>query len=304
MLTLREIRKESMLPVFLGYIVDITQTLQLEESGKLASEIMRYSMIPIIVTSTKGIMTSFNDAAETLFGYTREEALGANVKILVPPAVAAVHDQIIENYVKSREKSVVGLNRVVQAVKKSGELFPVDLSLREVPESADGEGCFFAYLRDVTSHRETLQQFMINDSIVQLSTIPIIAISNKGLIESFSPAAEDCFGYSVSELIGENIKMLMPLEISEKHDEYLRRYRKTGIKTIIDSSRVVAAKRRDGTIFNLEVSVKEIKKEGTQNSFVGYCRDTSRDQMLEEQKDLGAMIRDLSTIPILIHVRQ
>lgn len=300
MLTLREIRKESMLPVFLGYIVDITQTLQLEESGKLASEIMRYSMIPIIVTSTKGIMTSFNDAAETLFGYTREEALGANVKILVPPAVAAVHDQIIENYVKSREKSVVGLNRVVQAVKKSGELFPVDLSLREVPESADGEGCFFAYLRDVTSHRETLQQFMINDSIVQLSTIPIIAISNKGLIESFSPAAEDCFGYSVSELIGENIKMLMPLEISEKHDEYLRRYRKTGIKTIIDSSRVVAAKRRDGTIFNLEVSVKEIKKEGTQNSFVGYCRDTSRDQMLEEQKDLGAMIRDLSTIPILI----
>jgi PAS domain S-box-containing protein len=300
MLTLREIRKESMNPVFLGYIVDITQTLQLEESGKLASEIMRFSMIPIIVTSTKGIITSFNDAAEALFGYTREEALGANVKILVPPAVSVVHDQIIDNYVKSREKSVVGLNRVVQAVKKNGELFPVDLSLREVPESADGEGCFFAYLRDVTSHRETLQQFMINDSIVQLSTIPIIAISNKGMIESFSPAAEDCFGYSVSELIGENIKMLMPLEISEKHDEYLRRYRKTGIKTIIDSSRVVSAKRRDGTIFNLEVSVKEIKKEGTQNSFVGYCRDTSRDQLLEEQKDLGAMIRDLSTIPILI----
>lgn len=299
-LSLREIRKESMQPVFLGYMIDISQTRQLEEAGQLSAEIMRFSMMPIVVTNTSGIITSCNEAAETTFGWEKSELLGKNVKVLTPPNIQPIHDNLISNYLKSREKTVVGLNRVVQAMRKNGELFPVDLSLREVPESESGAGCFFAYLRDVTSHRETLQQFMINDCITQLSTVPIVAVNGKGIVESFSSAAEDCFGYSASEIIGENIKMLMTPEHAEKHDEYLRRYRKTGIKTIIDSTRVVTAKKRDGTTFQMEISVKEIKKEGTQTSFVGYCRDTSRDLQLEQEKELGMTIRDLSTIPIIL----
>jgi PAS domain S-box-containing protein len=299
-LTLREIRKQSMQPVFLGYIVDITQSLQLEEAGKLASEIMRFSMIPIVVCNLQGIIMNFNFAAEQAFGYNADEVIGHNVKMLTPRKVASVHDNFITQYLATKEKTVIGLRRIVQAQRKNGDLFPADLTLRDVPESEHGEGCFFAYIRDVTSHRETLQQFMINESITQLSVVPIIAMNNKGLIESFSPAAEECFGYSSSDVMGENIKMLMPIEIAEKHDEYLRRYRRTGVKTIVDSTRTVTAKRRDGTFFQMEISVREIRKEGTQNSFVGYCRDTSRDTQLEEERQLGAMIRDLSVIPIVL----
>lgn len=299
-LTLREIKKSGMQPVFLGYCVDVTNSIQMEEAGKLSRAIMFFNMVPIIATTLKGIITQSNEAASQAFGYTSEELLGQNVNLLMSKHVADTHDNIIANYLRTKEKHSVGITRNVPAKRKNGEIFPTELSLREVPASENVEGCFFAYVRDISAQRATLQQFMINDTVTQLSVIPIIAINNHGTVESFSPAAEECFGYSASEVLGENVKMLMPQEIADVHDGHLDRYRRTKIKTIIDSSRVVNGRRRDGSLVPLEVSVKEIKKEGTQSSFVAYCRETMHDAALQEESKLGTIIRDLSSIPIVL----
>lgn len=298
-LTVREIKKQGMQPVFLAYLVDITQTLKVHEEARVTNTIVEFSMIPVVATDTSGIITLFNDAAETTFGFRRDEVIGQNVSILMPAHIGRQHDGFMSAYLRTREKHVVDSTRSLTARRKDGSTFAAELTLKEVEESAKGPGSFFAYIRDVTQHRQTLQQFMINDAISSLSTIPIVGINAKGTIEAFSPAAEACFGYTASEMLGENVKILMPPEVSAQHDDYLKAYHKTGVKHIIDAARLVTGVRKSGQTFSLEISVREIKKEGQQSSFVGYLRDTSQDKALEDERNFGTTIRDLSPIPIV-----
>ena len=81
-----------------------------------------------------------------------------------------------------------------------------------------------------------------------LDTVPeaMIVIDDKGLMQSFSSAAERMFGYSASEVIGKNVKMLMPSPYRENHDAYLDRYKATGEKRIIGIGRLVVGARKDG----------------------------------------------------------
>jgi two-component system sensor kinase FixL len=74
-----------------------------------------------------------------------------------------------------------------------------------------------------------------------LETVPdaIIVIDNQGLIQSFSPAAERLFGYTAADILGQNVKRLMPSPYQDEHDGYLDRYRRTGERRIIGIGRVV-----------------------------------------------------------------
>lgn len=83
----------------------------------------------------------------------------------------------------------------------------------------------------------------------------IIVIDEKGLIESFSPAAERLFGYAAAEVTGRNISMLMPSPYREQHDGYLERYGRTGERRIIGIGRIVSGQRRDGSVFPMELAV-------------------------------------------------
>ena len=90
-----------------------------------------------------------------------------------------------------------------------------------------------------------------------LETVPdaIIVIDDRGLIESFSPAAERLFGYPARDVTGQNVKMLMPQPYRDEHDGYLERYRRTGERRIIGIGRVVLGRRADGSTFPMELAV-------------------------------------------------
>ena len=115
-----------------------------------------------------------------------------------------------------------------------------------------------------------------------LDTIPdaMIVIDERGAMQSFSAAAERLFGYSASEVLGKNVKMLMPAPYREGHDGYLRRYLTTGERRIIGIGRVVVGERRDGSTFPLELNVGEMKT-GNQRFFTGFIRDLTESQKSE-----------------------
>jgi two-component system, LuxR family, sensor kinase FixL len=109
----------------------------------------------------------------------------------------------------------------------------------------------------------------------------IIGINQLGLIQTVNPAAEKLFGYPSSELVGNNVKMLMPAPYQQEHDEYVARYLQTGVKRIIGIGREVVGLRKDGTVFPMDLSVAEAWS-GGERIFVGIVRDITERKRSEE----------------------
>ena len=117
----------------------------------------------------------------------------------------------------------------------------------------------------------------------------IITIDPRGRIQSFNPAAERLFGYTSKEVMGQNVKMLMPEPYRGEHDGYLQNYAGTGKARIIGIGREVVGQRRDGSTFPMELAVNEIDK-GHGRGYVGIVHDiTARKQAEAELVAVTAM---------------
>jgi len=130
-----------------------------------------------------------------------------------------------------------------------------------------------------------------------LETVPdaMIVADEKGIIHSFSATAEHVFGYRPDEIIGTNVKYLMPLPYRDQHDSYISRYRQTGERRMIGSGRVAVAQRKDGSTFPMEVQLGEMEWEG-ERFFTAFIRDLTERQytemrMQELQSELAYMSR-------------
>jgi two-component system sensor kinase FixL len=117
-----------------------------------------------------------------------------------------------------------------------------------------------------------------------LDTIPeaMIVIDEQGVMQRFSRAAERMFGYAAEEMIGQNVKMLMPNPYRDEHDGYLERYKRTGERRIIGIGRLVVAQRKDGGTFPIELAVGEVTTEGAP-LFTGFIRDLTERQEHEQR---------------------
>ncbi len=115
-----------------------------------------------------------------------------------------------------------------------------------------------------------------------LYTVPdaMIVIDEQGRMQSFSSAAERLFGYTAAEVLGQNVKMLMPSPYREQHDGYIRRYFQTGERRIIGIGRVVVGERKGGSTFPMELAVGEMKS-SDKRFFTGFIRDLTERQKTE-----------------------
>ena len=139
-------------------------------------------------------------------------------------------------------------------------------------------------------HRSRIQaNLMTRDALAReahlqsiLDTVPeaMIVIDERGIMQSFSTAAERLFGIMASDAVGRNVKTLMPSPYRESHDGYLNRYFTTGERRIIGIGRVVVGQRSDGSTFPMELAVGEMKS-GDRRFFTGFIRDLTERQLTE-----------------------
>jgi two-component system sensor kinase FixL len=130
-----------------------------------------------------------------------------------------------------------------------------------------------------------------------LATVPdaMVVIDEHANILSFSAAAERMFGYSESEVLGQNVKLLMPSPDRERHDGYLKHYRSTGERKIIGIGRLTNARHREGRTFPIELTIGEAWV-GENRIFTGFIRD------LTERQQTALRFQDLQSE--LAHVRR
>ncbi len=119
------------------------------------------------------------------------------------------------------------------------------------------------------------------DTVLNTVVDGIISIDHKGTVLAFNPAAERIFGYTTDEVIGQNVKMLMPESDSKQHDSYISNYLKTGDAKVIGIGREVTAQRKDGTTFPIELGINEVQL-ADERFFVGITRDISERKAFEE----------------------
>lgn len=138
-----------------------------------------------------------------------------------------------------------------------------------------------AVLRYRVMYQRMVQHEARTRTIVETAVDGIITIDSRGIVRDFNSAAETIFGWQSGEVIGCNIKMLMPEPERSRHDGYLQNHLRTGIAKIIGSGREVIGQRKDGSTFPLRLAIGKAVMQN-ETLFVGFVTDISERKQMEE----------------------
>lgn len=136
-------------------------------------------------------------------------------------------------------------------------------------------------------------------AVVETIKDGVLTIDRNGIVHSLNPAAEILFGYSVAEVIGKNVNMLMPEPFHGEHHQYLKNYLTTGHAKILGLGREVMGKCKNGSVFPMDLAVGEMRV-GNERMFVGSCRDitdrkAAENHLIERSAQLEAANQELDS---------
>ena len=162
---------------------------------------------------------------------------------------------------------------------------PIDVLMR-VRALKDEDNSFMVECLDISNYIKASEEARKREqrlaNVLGAVRDAIITIDQKGIVQSINDAGERIFGYPKTHVMGQNIKMLMPKQYADHHDNYLDRYVKTGEAEIINASMEFEGQHANGAVFPIELTVTEIR-EGTQRLFTGVIRDiTERKKAMEK----------------------
>jgi two-component system, LuxR family, sensor kinase FixL len=254
-----------------------------DEATGLLATILASSGDAIVSSTLDGVVTSWNRAAEQIFGYTAEEIIGQPVSILATPGGAAelpgISDRIRRGEHIERHET--------ERRCKDGRIIDVWLTVSPVSDAAGRVVAVCQIASDITDAKREHAALLEREAHLHtiLDTVPdgMVVIDERGIVQSLSATAERMFGYTADKVCGQNVSMLMPSPYRENHDNYLARYLRTGERRIIGLGRVVAGQRRDGTTFPMELAVGEVRGEGRHHLFTGFVRDLTERQSTQQR---------------------
>jgi two-component system sensor kinase FixL len=255
-----------------------------KRTAQLAA-ILEHAVDAIITMDERGIVLSVNPDTSTLFGYRDDEVVGQNINMLMPAPYQSEHDGYLDNYLRTGERQIIGIGREVVGRRKDGTTFPMHLAVSET--TVEEIRFFTGVVRDISDLKEKQARL---EAILDNAVDAIITIDHKGIVESVNPATQRVFGYDPTEIVGNNVKMLMPFPYSDEHDGYLANYHRTGERKIIGIGREVVGRRKDGTTFPMHLAVSEIKI-GHRTLFTGIVRDIT--DLKEAERRMALMNQEL-----------
>jgi two-component system sensor kinase FixL len=279
--------------------VDIGARRSAQIANSRLAAIVSSSDDAIVGKTMDGLVTDWNQAAQTIFGYRADEIIGKSISVLLPPGLEDEEERILERIRRGERIDHFETRRR----RKDGRIIDVSVTVSPLYDDSGNLIGASKVARDITSAKKSQLQLQEREAHLKsvLDTVPdaMIVIDTRGVMQSFSATAEKLFGYRAEEAVGRNVSILMPEPYGSQHDSFLARYLATGEKRIIGIGRVVVGRRKDGSTFPMELAVGEMRS-GDRRFFTGFVRDlTERQQTQQRLQDLQAELIFMSRFTAL-----
>lgn len=246
-----------------------------------AEQALKQSILAVVTIDENNNITFYNDAAQALWGYAPKEVLGRNIQMLVPSEHKANHDSYVNSHRKTGVNKIVNSSREVELERKDGKRIWVQLALSQVV--LNGKKHYTAFVRDVTQERESRE---IVEQTLEQALDAVVCIDEHNNVTLFNASAEKLWGYQRQEVIGQNVKMLVPQAIQPQHDAYVNANRETGVDKIVGTSREVKIERRDGKTLWGRLSLSKVKL-NDRTLYTAFIKDVTEEV---EQRELQRML--------------
>jgi len=243
-------------------LFDVTESkLAEKEKAKLAA-IVESSDDAIIGKTLQGIITSWNNAAQRLFGYREEEMIGQSVTKLIPEDRQDEEPQILQKLRNGERVHHFETKRIT----KDGRLLDISLTISPIKDSSGRVIGASKIARDITERRTGEEVNAKLAAIVQSSEDAIISKSLDGIVQSWNPAAQKLFGYTEEEMIGQPILKLIPEDRLDEEPQILSRLRKGEKVEHFETVR----KTKSGKLLDISLTISPIKN--SQGKIVGASK--------------------------------
>lgn len=274
----------------------LTAPTPVERIEDQTQAILEQSIDAVVQIDANNCVTFFNGAAEKLWHLKRDEVLGQNVKILVPPEMQSRHDGFVNRNRETGEDKIVGTSRDVELVRRDGTTIWVNLSLSKV-KLRNGDISYTAFVKDITEQRVASE--LVSQTLEQ-AIDAVVTIDSSNNITFFNRAAEVLWGYKREEVIGSNVKMLVPPEMQSKHDGFVNSNRTTGIDKIVGTSREVPVYRKDGKVLYGNLSLSRVKLSTGDIIYTAFVKDVTEEVRRREEFRLLSLVANKTDNSVII----
>jgi PAS domain S-box-containing protein len=236
---------------------DVTELREAIATKARLAAIVESTDEAIIGKTLDGTITSWNPAAERIYGYRADEVVGHSIHVLLPPDHYAGHDEILAYAAGGRPVKDYDSVRI----RKDGRAIHVDLSISPVRD-ADGRVVGEASIsREVTGRRRADEQFR---RLVVNAPVAMVIVDTDGRISLINKETERLFGYTEVDLIGRPVELLVPHQLREQHAAQRRGYLTAPVIRNMGTGQDLYGQRRDGTQFPVEIGLAPLDTdEGT-----------------------------------------
>jgi len=264
---------------------------QLEKAEEKFRGLLEAAPDAMVITNEKGEIVLINLQTERLFGYTRKELLGKHVEILIPHSLRGKHVTERAEYFKDPRTRAMGVGKELNAIKKNGESFPVEISLSLL---STAEGLLVsASVRDISERKKSEAKLKKarNDFQLLVSSVSdyaIFLLDKDGKVVSWNSGAENIKGYTADEIIGQSMEIFYTQEELEAGEP------KRNLQMALEHGRYETEGwrlRKNGDAFWADVVLTPLYDE--EEKFYGYAKVTKD---ITEKRNIDEQLRFLATI--------